>query len=194
MIEGTLQPGDRLPSVRKLHQQLSVSISTILEAYRVLEDRGWVQARSQSGYYVKSMPANNRDEPQQSAAFVQHQPIEVSLSYRLYASKRDPQLLQLGTAVPSPDLFPLAALNRLMGQVTRSPASIHGYDVPAGSLVLRHEVARRLMEAGCALNPNELIITNGATEAMYLSLQAVTKPGDTVAILQGEATPTNAND
>jgi aspartate/methionine/tyrosine aminotransferase len=38
------------------------------------------------------------------------------------------------------------------------------------------------MEAGCALNPNELIITNGATEAMYLSLQAVTKPGDTVAI------------
>jgi hypothetical protein len=47
------------------------------------------------------------------------------------------------------------------------------------------------MEAGCALNPNELIITNGATEAMYLSLQAVTKPGDTVAILQGEATPTN---
>jgi DNA-binding transcriptional MocR family regulator len=182
MVEGTLQPGDRLPSVRKLHQQLSVSISTILEAYRVLEDRGWVQARSQSGYYVKSMLPNTRAEPQQSAAFVQHQPIEVSLSYRLYASKRDPQILQLGTAVPSPDLFPLAALNRLMGQVTRSPALIHGYDVPAGSLVLRHEVARRLMEAGCALNPNELIITNGATEAMYLSLQAVTKPGDTVAI------------
>jgi DNA-binding transcriptional MocR family regulator len=77
-----------------------------------------------------------------------------------------------------------------MGQVTRgrslshgeSPAPIHAYDVPAGSLVLRHEVARRLMEAGCALNPNELIITNGATEAMYLSLQAVTQPGDTVAI------------
>jgi DNA-binding transcriptional regulator YhcF (GntR family) len=60
MIEGTLQPGDRLPSVRKLHQQLSVSISTILEAYRVLEDRGWVQARSQSGYYVKSMLPNTR--------------------------------------------------------------------------------------------------------------------------------------
>ncbi len=84
--------------------------------------------------------------------------------------------------MPSTELFPLAALNRLMGQVTRSPALIHGYDVPAGSLVLRHEVARRLMEAGCALNPNELIITNGATEAMYLSLQAVTNPGDTVAI------------
>jgi DNA-binding transcriptional MocR family regulator len=184
MLEGTLQPGDRLPSVRKLHHQLSVSISTILEAYRVLEDQGWIQARSQSGYYVKSSPQQARPEPQQSLILKQDQPIPVSLAYRVYASKRDPNLLQIGTAVPSPDLFPLAALNRLMGQVTRSQAQeiIHGYDVPAGSLTLRHEVARRLMDAGCTLNPNELIITNGATEAMYLSLQAVTQPGDTVAI------------
>jgi DNA-binding transcriptional MocR family regulator len=184
MTEGTLQPGDRLPSVRKLHNQLSVSISTILEAYRVLEDQGWVQARSQSGYYVKSLPQPTRAEPQQSMLLTQDQPIEVSLAYRVYASKRDPNLLQIGTAVPSPELFPLAALNRLMGQVTRSQPQemIHGYDVPAGCLTLRHEVARRLMDAGCALNPNELIITNGATEAMYLSLQAVTQPGDTVAI------------
>jgi DNA-binding transcriptional MocR family regulator len=184
MTEGTLQPGDRLPSVRKLHDQLSVSISTILEAYRVLEDQGWVQARSQSGYYVKSMASHTRAEPQQSTQLTHVQPIAVSLAYRVYASKRDPSLLQLGTAVPSPDLFPLATLNRLMGQVTRSEASsmIHGYDVPAGSLKLRHEVARRLMDAGCALNPNELIITHGTTEAMYLSLQAVTQPGDTVAI------------
>jgi DNA-binding transcriptional MocR family regulator len=140
MTEGTLQPGDRLPSVRKLHGQLSVSISTILEAYRVLEDQGWVQARSQSGYYVKSMPQPIRAEPQQSMLLAQDQPIEVSLAYRVYASKRDPNLLQIGTAVPSPDLFPLAALNRLMGQVTRSQPQevIHGYDVPAGCLTLRH--------------------------------------------------------
>ncbi len=184
MTEGTLQPGDRLPSVRKLHDQLSVSISTILEAYRVLEDQGWVQARSQSGYYVKSMPELTRAEPQQSMTLTQDQPIEVSLAYRVYASKGDPNLLQLGMAVPSPDLCPLPALNRLMGQVLRSqpPAVIHVYDVPAGCLPLRHEVARRLMDAGCALNPNELIITHGATEAMYLSLQAVTQPGDIVAI------------
>jgi DNA-binding transcriptional regulator YhcF (GntR family) len=71
ITEGTLQPGDRLPSVRKLHNQLSVSISTILEAYRVLEDQGWVQARSQSGYYVKSMPDSTRAEPQQSMILAQ---------------------------------------------------------------------------------------------------------------------------
>ncbi len=38
IAEGTLQPGDRLPSVRKLKQQLSVSTSTVMEAYLLLED------------------------------------------------------------------------------------------------------------------------------------------------------------
>ena len=52
--EGTLQPGDRLPSVRKLREQWSVSVSTVLEAYRLLEDRGFISARPQSGYYVKT--------------------------------------------------------------------------------------------------------------------------------------------
>jgi DNA-binding transcriptional MocR family regulator len=187
ITEGTLQPGDRLPSVRKLHQQLSVSVSTILEAYRLLEDQGWVRARAQSGYYVKQGQHSTREEPQQSTAVAQDQPVEISLAYRVYASKRDPEMIQLGAAVPSAELFPLATLNRLMGQIIRSqsqsqPPNLHGYEVPSGCLTLRHEVARRLMEAGCALNPNELVITHGATEAMYLSLQAVTRPGDTVAI------------
>jgi DNA-binding transcriptional MocR family regulator len=183
ITEGTLQVGDRLPSVRKLHQQLSVSVSTILEAYRLLEDQGWISARPQSGYYVKPMLLTAPDEPQHSNALHQDRPVEISLAYRVYASKRDPSLIQLGAAVPSTELFPLAALNRLMGQVIRAqPHLVHSYEVPAGCEALRHEVARRLMEAGCSLSPNEIVITNGTTEALSLSLQAVTQPGDTVAI------------
>jgi DNA-binding transcriptional MocR family regulator len=181
--EGTLQPGDRLPSVRKLHQQLSVSVSTILEAYQLLENQGWVKARPQSGYYVKQSFLSDRQEPQQSIALQQTQPVEISLAYRVYASKRDETTIQLGAAVPSTELFPLATLNRLMSQIGRTqPQIAYGYEIPAGCLTLRHEVARRLMEAGCALTPHEIVVTHGATEAMYLSLQAVTKPGDTVAI------------
>jgi DNA-binding transcriptional MocR family regulator len=183
ITEGTLQPGDRLPSVRKLHQQLSVSVSTILEAYQLLENQGWVKARPQSGYYVKQSLLSGHEEPQQSIVLEQAQPVEISLAYRVYASKRDETMIQLGAAVPSTELFPLAALNRLMSQIGRTqPHTAYGYEVPSGCLELRHEVGRRLMEAGCAINPNEIIITNGTTEAMYLSLQAVTKPGDTVAI------------
>jgi DNA-binding transcriptional MocR family regulator len=183
ITEGTLQPGDRLPSVRKLHQQLSVSISTILEAYQLLENQGWVRVRPQSGYYVKQSIWSDRAEPQSSIAESPAQPVEVSLAYQMYSSKCDGQMIQLGAAIPRNDLFPLAALNRLMGQIGRAqPQAAYGYEVPAGCLALRHEVGRRLMEAGCALTPAEIVITHGATEAIYLSLQAVTKPGDTVAI------------
>ncbi|MGH8641384.1 MAG: GntR family transcriptional regulator, partial [Burkholderiales bacterium] len=50
---GTLEPGDRVPSVRRLSQQKRVSISTVLQAYAVLENRGLIEARPQSGYYVR---------------------------------------------------------------------------------------------------------------------------------------------
>ncbi|MCM1983893.1 aminotransferase-like domain-containing protein [Lyngbya confervoides] len=183
ITEGTLQPGDRLPSVRKLHQQLSVSVSTILEAYRLLEDQGWISARPQSGYYVKQVLTQAPEEPSQLTLLHSEQPVEISLAYRVYASKGDSSLIQLGAAIPSTELFPVAALNRLMGQVIRSqPQLVHNYEVPSGCEALRHQVARRLMEAGCSLSPNEIVITNGTTEALSLSLQAVTQPGDTVAI------------
>ncbi|MBD2577876.1 PLP-dependent aminotransferase family protein [Oscillatoria sp. FACHB-1406] len=183
ILEGTLQPGDRLPSVRKLHHQLSVSISTVLEAYRLLEDRGEIGARPQSGYYVKANATAIPNEPAPSNPPKQVYPVDTSLAFRIRKLMHEPDIVQLGAAVPSPELFPIAALNRLMGQVMRSqPETVHGYDAPPGSEVLRREVAKRLMDAGCSLAPEEIVITNGTTESMYLSLKAVTKPGDTIAI------------
>ncbi|NJR51306.1 MAG: PLP-dependent aminotransferase family protein [Leptolyngbyaceae cyanobacterium CSU_1_3] len=183
IVEGTLQPGDRLPSVRKLHQQLSVSISTVLEAYRLLEDQGLIGVRPQSGYFVKQPHLPPPEEPNQSALPEHNAPVKVSLAYRLGATKLDLNNINLGAAVPGVELLPIAALNRLMGQVIRSHAAVaHSYSSPKGCETLRHEVAKRLMDAGCSVNPEEIAITNGTAEAVYLSLQVVTKPGDVVAI------------
>lgn len=181
IAEGTLQIGDRLPSVRKLHEQWSVSISTVLEAYRLLEDRGLIAARPQSGYYVKALFKTH--EPQQSAPPPKANHVDNSLGFRVICSIRDSQTIKLGAAVPSMELLPVASLNRLMGQVLRQNQVVaHAYDVPPGCEPLRHEVARRLMDAGCSVTPDEIVTTNGTFEAVYLSLQAVTQPGDTVAI------------
>lgn len=183
ILEGTLQPGDRLPSVRKLHQQLSVSISTVLEAYRLLENQGWIAARPQAGYFVQRSHLVTPAEPDTLSSIPPALPIHVSLAFRVSAAMRDPKNVPLGAAVPSPDLLPVKTLNRLLGQITREhPSLIHTYSPPQGCPELRHEVARRLMEAGCSITPEDLIITNGTAEALYLSLQAVTTPGDTVAI------------
>ena len=59
----TLRPGDRIPSVRRMHQQLAVSISTVMQAYRVLENRGLIEARPQSGYYVRRSLRQDLEEP-----------------------------------------------------------------------------------------------------------------------------------
>ncbi|MBD3883750.1 PLP-dependent aminotransferase family protein [Phormidium tenue FACHB-886] len=181
--EGTLRPGDRLPSVRRLHEQLSVSISTVLEAYRLLEDRGLISARPQSGYYVKQTLSNAPEEPNQSKPPKRARTIDNSLAFQIIRHINQSQTLNLGAAVPAMEMLPLDSLNRLMGQVLRNqPFLAHSYDVPPGCEPLRHEVARRLMDAGCSVAPDEIVTTNGTFEAVYLSLKAVTKPGDTVAI------------
>ena len=50
ITSGTYRPGDRLPSVRQLSRQKRISVSTALQAYMLLESRGLVEARPQSGY------------------------------------------------------------------------------------------------------------------------------------------------
>ena len=55
MIEkGTYRPGERIPSIRNLSRQMRVSINTVMQAYAHLENVGMVEARPQSGYYVRS--------------------------------------------------------------------------------------------------------------------------------------------
>ena len=53
---GIYQPGDRLPGVRRLSKQRSVSIATVITAYRHLENLGLIEARNRSGYYLRDRP------------------------------------------------------------------------------------------------------------------------------------------
>ncbi|MDC0831854.1 Transcriptional regulator GntR family domain / Aspartate aminotransferase [Geitlerinema sp. FC II] len=181
---GTLQPGDRIPSVRKLKAQLSVSASTVLEAYRLLEDRGLVEAKPRSGYFVKAALRRLPDEPTPSISNCRACAIDLSLAMQVYAAAVNaPNAVQLGAAVPSLELLPTRSLDRLMSRVLRQQSQVvHEYGSVLGRIELRHEIARRLLDAGCSVFPDEIVVTNGTTEALSLSLQAVTKPGDAIAV------------
>ena len=181
--DGTLTPGDRLPSVRKLKQQLSVSMSTVLEAYRLLEDRGIITARPQSGYYVKATALDLPDEPSQSAPPSHSCPVDMSSVLPVLKLWHEPDVIKLGAALPGMAHLPLNTLNRLMGQVMRAdPMAVHSYGMVPGCEPLRREVAKRMLDAGCSITPDQVVTTAGATEAYYLGLRATTQPGDTVAI------------
>uniref|UniRef100_UPI000667EECF GntR family transcriptional regulator n=1 Tax=Burkholderia cenocepacia TaxID=95486 RepID=UPI000667EECF len=51
---GVYRPGERIPSVRQASRQQQLSVTTVLRAYLVLESRGLIESRPQSGYSVRA--------------------------------------------------------------------------------------------------------------------------------------------
>ena len=59
---GVLQPGDKLPSVRELAQQLSINPNTIQRAYRELEQEGWIESAPGKGSFVRSIDRSREEK------------------------------------------------------------------------------------------------------------------------------------
>jgi DNA-binding transcriptional MocR family regulator len=181
---GTLRPGERIPSVRGLSRQLKVSVTTVTEAYRLLEERGIITARPQSGYYVQPRYAGAGMEPEIPRQVGAPTRVNVGdLLMMLLRDARRPRLVQLGAALPNPELLPLHKLTRSLLAVARHQmADSNAYDFPPGCESLRFQIARRALSAGCALSPDQIVTTSGCQEAINLCLRAICRPGDTVAI------------
>ncbi|WP_220814279.1 GntR family transcriptional regulator MpaR [Pseudomonas paralcaligenes] len=181
---GMLAPGDRVPSVRHASRTYGVSPSTVFQAYYLLEDRGLIQARARSGYFVRALARQPLAEPETSAPTAASTEVDVSeLVFSVLGSLKDPHTVPFGSAFPSPDLFPLPRLARSMAHALRDmPGHAVIADMTSGNPDLRRQIALRYMVAGVRLPLEELVITNGALEALNLCLQTVTRPGDLVAI------------
>src|SRR5258707_8970051 len=112
---GTLRPGERVPSVRRYSEQQNVSIATVMQAYRLLESRGVIEARPQSGYYVRARRWSPPPEPEMSRPALRPVNVRVSeLILQVVKAGRDPNLVRLGATLPSPELFPIKGLNTTM--------------------------------------------------------------------------------
>ncbi len=181
---GVLKAGEKVPSVRTASRTFVVSPSTVFQAYYLLEDRGLIQARARSGYYVREQAARPLTEPSISDRQAESTDVDVSeLVFSVLGSLKDPNTVPFGSAFPSPDLYPLQRLARSMARTVRdmAPQAVIA-DMTAGNPDLRRQIALRYMISGVHLAMDELVITNGALEALNLCLQSVTQPGDLVAI------------
>ncbi len=182
--QGAFRPGERLPSVRETSQRRGLSMTTVLEAYHLLEDRRVIEARPQSGYYVlrSSRPAGAA--PQCATRVQDPTAIDIEeLVLMIMHDAMDPRLVQFGAAIPAPELLPTEKLGRIMAAVARRGGVQHQLTgTPEGSRELRVQVAQRSFLAGCSLAPDDIVVTVGCTEAITLALAAVCKPGDLVAV------------
>lgn len=181
----TLHPGDRLPSLRSLSVQMGVSISTVNQAYLELEDRGLVEARPRSGFFVRpSLPALPTPAPprqQQKMAPVLSNRSQLIAKMLSFLGRQD--LINLSVNCPDASLLPSKALARCMTQVLREdPLHAVSYETVQGNGELRRLLALRQAQFGLSNTPEEILVTSGTVEALYTALRAVTRPGDNVLI------------
>src|SRR5258706_6462962 len=108
---GVLRPGDRVPSLRDTREQSGASLGTIMQAYARLEDVGLIEARSRSGYYVRARPSPPAEEPAMSSPPKVSTEVNVaSLVFDVLEAIKQPEIVPLGSAFPSPEHFVSASL------------------------------------------------------------------------------------
>lgn len=182
IASGVWQAGERIPSIRQSCKIHHLSPMTVLQAYQLLESRGLILARPQSGYYVKAAPSPLLASTQQQAHYTGSVDIN-DLVFEVLQASKSRELVPLGMSVADPTLFPHPQLGRALASCMRKldPFSTVA-DLPPGNEALRRAIAQRYASDGLAVSPQEIIITTGAMEALSLSLQVLTEPGDWVVV------------
>ena len=179
-----MKVGDKLLSVRALSKEQGISLSTAFQAYYLLESKGLIEARPQSGYYVKYSPEHILDLPNVSEPVDDAVPVSVDdMINSVYVDLNTDKLLNFSMAAPSIDLLPMAKLNKaIMHAIRESKTSCLNYEHIQGNVALRKQIARQAFNWGGTPSENDIVVTAGAVEALSLCLKAITKPGDAVAI------------
>ncbi|MGF6785727.1 DNA-binding transcriptional MocR family regulator [Paraburkholderia sp. 35.1] len=185
---GVLRTGERIPSVRQTGRHHRLSITTVIRAYLLLESKGVIESRPQSGYFVRSDASGTH----RGAALELNASTPLAVSARVDVSRLVLSTLRsigaddaipLGSPYPDPSLFPFHKINRYAYAIARRQTQWGvKSELPPGDPELIRQIARRYLENGASIDPNEIVVTVGATEAINLCLQAVGKPGETVAV------------
>ncbi|CAN5865840.1 PLP-dependent aminotransferase family protein [soil metagenome] len=184
---GTLAPGDRMPSVRKLMQLHEVSLSTALQLCRHLEGQGWLEARPRSGYFVRHPKRNKLVPVEEPRSGMPIDPAQfVGIHERvsaIIAQGQRPIKINLARATGAPELYPTTQLRNLAIRLLRQrPNLLTKAIVMGGNKELKSALAKRALDYGISTAPEEVIVTCGCIEALNLALRAVAQAGDVIAV------------
>ncbi|MCR9102638.1 MAG: PLP-dependent aminotransferase family protein [bacterium] len=176
---GNYRPGEKLKSVRVMSRELGVSPTTIFNAYYKLEAEGLIVARPKQGYFVQEQRPKVSPQPASAGRAV----TKKSLIKEVVEASRQPGLIDFSTGVPGPDLLPGDRVQKSIRKAYQAyPEICTRYPDSRGMPALRRNICKLALSWGCAFHESEILVTAGCMEAMALSLRALTRPGDTVAI------------
>lgn len=174
-----LASGARLPSIRSLAMTMSVSKSTVVEAYDRLAAEGVVLARRGSGFYVAGHAApfalaemGPRLERAVDPYWISRQSLEAG-----------DNVLKPGCGWLPAEWMPEESLRRALRAVSRAPAeTLADYGTPLGLAPLRNLLARRLALHGVEASPDQILLAESGTQALDLVCRFLVEPGDTVLV------------
>jgi len=175
--------GERLPSVRELCRAESLSKATVLHALHQLEAEGLLEARPKSGYFVKAVQQYKPRPPQPSLSKPTPQSVNVPTIFRdiMKHSAAFDILPSAGGNEPSSHII---ELNRHISRAMRNHPENKAmyYNEPAGDLALRSQITERYRQFSLSINPDQLCVTSGCQNALFLALMTTCNPGDNVIV------------
>jgi GntR family transcriptional regulator/MocR family aminotransferase len=187
---GTLQPGMRLPSARRLAADCAVSRGAVDEAFEQLKDEGFIERRVGDGSYVADrlpLSAAPAPRPERPASASAQRVIERFAPHLGQWSRLEvpTELFTLPSLhprnVPTQD-FPLDVWRRLMMKVLADTNRQHlNYGPSAGMPVLREAIVRHLaLTRGVQCSPRQVLVVNSPMQAVELIARVLLEPGDPV--------------
>jgi len=185
VTSGRIGAGERLPSLRGIRQQTGLSLSTVYQAYVELENRGVIEARSKSGFYVRAQAKGLLPLPAAGRSSLKPIKVKVNTLAGIVQNLFDhPEMTPFGAAIPDSALLPVKQLARMAREVAASyllkPGG-PGYGSPVGLPGLQRQIARHL-DWYDGFSGEEIIVTSGCMDAIHLCLRAVASPGDIILV------------
>jgi DNA-binding transcriptional MocR family regulator len=166
--EGELPPGEPLPPDRALASALAVGRSTVVAAYDLLRQDGRIVRRQGSGTRVAGLAGARRPQTTGAPVF-------------LHLLEPPEGVILLACAAPDTPPPELAdAYARILPGLAATSGDI-GYH-PAGHPALRRAIAERYTRRGVGTDPDHILVTNGAQQALWLLARAYLTPGDRVLV------------
>lgn len=179
---GLISHGGKAPSLREMSSLSGMSVTTIMKAYLELEMEGILFAKPQSGFFVSEI-INKSEIPDTTSPATE--PVSVN-KFDMISEVIDvmskPDVFPLGGALPSTELLPSKELARLSRKIISERPEHLVYEEIRGSEDLRRQIAFYMTNIGVKTTHDDIIITNGAMEALFITLASLASRGDAVIV------------
>lgn len=183
ILSGMLQKDIKLPSTRELSSILNVSRNTVIEAYKYLEDEGFVYTVRGRGFYVSNVEINRQDEWNfnWSSEFNSY----AKLSEELDIVKSEPVwkkgMISFKSIAPDNSYFDVEEVKKaFLNRMALEGDKLLNYGYAKGYKPLIEYLMKYMEGKGVAKEGKDILITNGFTEAFDILLSSLTNSGDKI--------------